>query len=114
MYGPCREKPVFRVSDKARFKPVSSATEASSKIEMLLVAGLDIIISKKRITKALTRLRGAHVFFAAPKTGFLASGPNYIFICFVCTDREWGLGDMTQGVCHPPQPWKNTRGYRFP
>ena len=43
---PRREKPVFGVSDKARFKPVSSATETSSNIVMSLVASLDIIISK--------------------------------------------------------------------
>ena len=39
-------KPVFRVSDKARLTPVSTATETSKKIEILLVAGLDMIFSK--------------------------------------------------------------------
>ena len=50
-------KPVFWVSDKVRLKPVSSATETSEKIENLLVACLDMILSNKRITKALIRLR---------------------------------------------------------
>ena len=35
-------KPVFRVSDKVRLKPVSSATETSWKIGISLVASLDI------------------------------------------------------------------------
>ena len=53
-------KPVFGVSDTVRLKPVSSATETSQKIENLLVARLDMILSNKRITKALIRLRGAN------------------------------------------------------
>ena len=56
-------KPVFRVSDKARLKPVSSVTETSKKIENSLVASLDMILSKKGITKALISLHGS-------KTGF--------------------------------------------
>ena len=40
-------KPVLGALDKARLKPVSSATETSQKIETLLVANLDMIISKK-------------------------------------------------------------------
>ena len=51
-------KPVLGVSDKASFKPVSSATETSSKIEISHVASLHMIFSKKRITKALIRLCG--------------------------------------------------------
>ena len=51
-------KPVFEVSDKPRFKPVSSATENSKKIEILLVASLDMILCKKGIIKALISLRG--------------------------------------------------------
>ena len=39
--------PVFEVSDKARLKPVSSATETSKKIENMLVASLDMILSNK-------------------------------------------------------------------
>ena len=50
-------KPVFRVSDKARLKPDSSAKETSYKIEILPMANLDMKLSKKRITKALIRLR---------------------------------------------------------
>ena len=43
--------PVFEISDKARPKPVSSATETSKKIEILHVASLD-----KRVTNALISL----------------------------------------------------------
>ena len=50
-------KPVFRVSEKTRLKPVSSATETSLKIEISLVTSLDIVLNKTRITKALIRLR---------------------------------------------------------
>ena len=63
-------KPVFRVSDKERLKPVSSATETSYKI--LSVASLDMILSKKRITKTLIRLHGwagcwsVHLLFTNP------------------------------------------------
>ena len=46
-------KPVFGVSDKVRFKPACSAEETSKKIEISLVSSLDIIISNRRITKAL-------------------------------------------------------------
>ena len=38
-------KPVFGVSDKARLKPVSSATETSYNIEISLQASLDMILS---------------------------------------------------------------------
>ena len=38
-------KPVFGVFEKARLKPVSSATETSKKIEISLVASLDMLLS---------------------------------------------------------------------
>ena len=44
-------KPVFGVSNKARLKLVSSATETIA--GNLLVASSDVILSIKRITKAL-------------------------------------------------------------
>ena len=64
-------KPVFGVSDKASFKPVSLATETSYKIEITPVASLHMVLSKKRITKALIRMRGcagwsAPVLFVNP------------------------------------------------
>ena len=40
-------KPVFGVSDKARCKPASSATETNLKIEISHVASLHMILSKK-------------------------------------------------------------------
>ena len=65
-------KPVFGVSVKERFKPVSSATETSYKIKNLLVACLEFILSKTRITKALISLRwcagwSATLLFANPR-----------------------------------------------
>ena len=65
-------KPVYRVSDKSRLKLVSSATETSYKIKISLVASLDMIVSKKQITKALICLRGcagwsAPLLFANPR-----------------------------------------------
>ena len=78
-------KPVFGVSEKARLKPVSLATETSYKIEVLLVASLDMILPKKRITKALIRLRGsagwsAHVLFANPRRQvFSRRGPILMY-----------------------------------
>ena len=39
-------KPVFGVSDEARLNPVPSATGTSLKIEISLVASLDLILSK--------------------------------------------------------------------
>ena len=44
-------RPVFRISDKARLKPVSSAIETSWKIEISLVASLDMILFKKKIKR---------------------------------------------------------------
>ena len=40
-------KTVFGVSDKASFKPVSSATETSEKIEISPVASVQILLFKK-------------------------------------------------------------------
>ena len=57
-------KPAFRVSDIASLKPVSSATETSQEIENLLVASLEMILSNKRILKALNRLRKRAVWSA--------------------------------------------------
>ena len=39
-------KPVLRVSDKVRLKPVSSANETNQKIKISLMASLEIILSK--------------------------------------------------------------------
>ena len=51
-------KPAFGGSDKASFKPVFSPTETSSNIDISPVASLHMTLYKKRITKALIRLRG--------------------------------------------------------
>ena len=50
-------KPVFRVSDKGRLKPVSSAT--SKKSEISPEASFDMILPNKQITKVLIRLTEA-------------------------------------------------------
>ena len=70
--GPIARKPVFGFSNKVRFKPVSSATETRKEIEIWLISSLDMILSKKRITKALINQRGcagwsAPVLFANPR-----------------------------------------------
>ena len=67
--------PVFGISNKASFTPVSSATWTSQKIELWPVASLHMILSTKRIKKALIRLHGcagwsAHVLFANPEDRF--------------------------------------------
>ena len=51
-------KSVFGIFNRARFKPVSSASETTKKIEIPCVASLHIKPSKKRITKALISLCG--------------------------------------------------------
>ena len=78
-------KPVFGVSNKVRFKPVSSALGTSLKIKISLVASLDIILSKKRIKKGLISLRLC-CLQPPPKTGFLASRPIlYALPCWILT-----------------------------
>ena len=44
--GLVARKPVFRVSDKASFEPVSSATETRQKVEISPAAKLHMILSK--------------------------------------------------------------------
>ena len=68
-------KSVFGVSVKARFKPVSSATETSQKCEILLEASSDMILYNTRITKALIRLHecagwSAPLLFETPEDRF--------------------------------------------
>ena len=73
--GLIERKPVFVVSDKVRFKPAFSAAETNLKIEISLVASLDMILSNKPITKLLIRLGRcsgwtASVFFRNPEDRF--------------------------------------------
>ena len=68
-------KPIIGVSDKVKFKPVFSAAETSEKIEISPVSSLDMILSNKRITKALTSLRACAswsvpLLFANPEDRF--------------------------------------------
>ena len=83
--------PVFWVSDKVRFKPACSATETSWKIELSLLACLDMIISKRRITKAGLRF----VVRKPPKTGFLASRPIWSFT--ISKSTHLGVSPSTNG-----------------
>ena len=70
-------KPVLWVSDKATLKPVSSATEYSQKIEISLVASLDIILSKKGITDCADVQAGLRVCCSGEnrRQVFLRQGP---------------------------------------
>ena len=80
-------KSVIGVSEKARLKPVSLATETSYKVEFSLVASLDMVLPITRITKALISLRGCAVWsapllFANPrKQVFSRRGPNKHIEC---------------------------------
>ena len=73
--GPRREKTCRRVSEKWRFKPSCSGTEISYKIEISLVASLDMILFNQQITKMLISLRGctgwsAPLLLESPKDKF--------------------------------------------
>ena len=48
----------YKTCLQLRFKPACSATETRWKIEISLVTSVDMMLSNKRITKALIRLRG--------------------------------------------------------
>ena len=71
-------KPFFGVTDKSRFKPVSSATGTSQKIEISLVSSLDMILSKRRLTKALISLCGC-TGWSAPL--LFANHRMHVFSC---------------------------------
>ena len=51
-------KHVFGFPDKARLKTIPQLQRLAKKIENSLVAGLDMLLSNTRMTKALIRLRG--------------------------------------------------------
>ena len=119
LIGRHRNKSVFRISDKASSKPVSSATETTQKNEILLVASLDMLLSKTRITKALIRLHGcagwsAPVLFANPsRQVFSRQGPNKA--CFTCSrSRESNFELEAQRLCVQHIIFQGTwpRGYK--
>ena len=92
--GLVARKPVLGVPVKARFKPVSSATETIKKIEISPVASLHINFFKKRITKALIRLRGcagwsAPLLFANPQRHVSWRRGPYYTLCKLCF--LWGI-----------------------
>ena len=75
-------KPVFGVSDQVMRKQACTATETSYKIEILLVASLDMILSNKRITKALNRLHDStSVLEAVPsKLDIKSPSPSILYL----------------------------------
>ena len=79
-------KTVFGFTDNARHKPASSHTETSLKIEISLVASLDMILCNTLITTVLIRLPGcagwsAPLLFANPRRQvFLRQGPIIVNI----------------------------------
>ena len=54
-FGPRRDKTCLHGFQQTRLNPVCPATKTSLKIEISLEASRDMIISSKRITKALIR-----------------------------------------------------------
>ena len=69
--GLVARKPVFGVSDKASFKPVSSDTETSLKTEISLIVSLDMILLDDADQAArMRRLVCACVVRKPSKTGF--------------------------------------------
>ena len=80
--GPRRDKTCLRGSDKVRFKPACSATETSQKIEISLIASLDMLVSNKQKNKGadqtarMHRLVCAFVVRKTPKTDFPGRGSN--------------------------------------
>ena len=78
-------KPVFGVSDKAGFKPVSSDTKTIKKIENSLIESSDMMLPSKQKVKALIRLRecagwSAPLLFANHwRRGFSRRGPNFVW-----------------------------------
>ena len=77
--GLIARKPVCGVSEKASFKPVSSARETSLKIEISPAASLHIILSKKLITKVLIRLPGCAGWSATVLLANLRRGEDRFF-----------------------------------
>ena len=80
--GLVARKPAFGVSHKASFKPVSSATETSLKIEILICSKFSYDTFNKANNKGadqtawMRRLVCACVVRKPPKTGFLALRPT--------------------------------------
>ena len=53
-----KRKPTFWVCDPGRLKPACAATEARYRLEILDIETRGIILSRRRTTKMLIRLRG--------------------------------------------------------
>ena len=88
------EKPVFSVFNEARLKRVSSATETSQEIESSPVVSLDMMLSNKRITKALISLRrpagwSAPLLVANPRRQFFSLVGSYGHVQLVRIRSAW-------------------------
>ena len=119
-------KTVFRVSDKARLKPISSATEISYNIEIPLVASFGMILSNKQTLKALIRLCrcpgwSAPLLFANPRRQvFSRRGP--IMRMVECSNHSrhcvlhWTMAIQYQCLVqiHPGKGSAVTRDQRAP
>ena len=69
-------KPLFGICDHEMIKPVCSAKETSSKIEILHEASLAMILSRQRMTQTLIRLRGC--CSRAIKSGWLFNSQKFL------------------------------------
>ena len=102
LYMDCdARKPVSRVFDKSRLKPVSSPTETSSRIKISLVASLDKILSKMRLKKALISLRecagwSAPLLFANPRRR-VSRDEAIMILCY--KDIKCSISASTQHFC---------------
>ena len=75
---------ILGVSDKGKLDPVFPATETSQKIEISPMASLDMMLSKKQITKALFSLHGcagwsAPLLFTNTKNSFASAKVYMIY-----------------------------------
>ena len=82
-YGPRREQTCLWGFRQSVIQTSLLSTETSKKIEISLIASLDMLLCSKQVTKALTRLRGCagwcvHLLFAHPRRQvFSRQGPYY-------------------------------------
>ena len=84
--GLVKTKPCFGVPIKRDLYQSPQLQRLATKIEISLVANLDIIVSTKRLkAKALIRLVYAFVVRKPPKTGFLTSRP------ILCQPATWNI-----------------------
>ena len=103
VFGPRHEKTCLQGFRQVRFKPASSATETSQKIEIALEASLGMIVLNTWITKALIRLGrctgwSAPLLFANHKDRFSQVVAHFINRTLVLLRKtlhsEWCISDV--------------------